>query len=202
MSGFVYIWINKVNLKWYIGSHKGTTTDGYTASGTVICRAFKKYGIENFERSILYEGPNYRQEEENLLITLDASDSKNSYNLKNAAIGGNTNNSETAKRISIATLGVKKSNTIKMGRYIRSDEWKEAARIRNIGKTVSTETGKKISQSLTGRTRFFSEEHKQNLKTPKTKIICQHCGKEGGSNNMHRYHFNNCNIIKKGWIAL
>ena len=46
MEGFVYKWTNSFNGKWYIGSHKGTPEDGYTASGTVIQEAFSKYGIK------------------------------------------------------------------------------------------------------------------------------------------------------------
>ena len=53
MEGFVYKWTNKVNRKWYIGSHKGYPEDKYTAGGKLIKEAFKKYGIENFEREIL-----------------------------------------------------------------------------------------------------------------------------------------------------
>ena len=52
--GFVYLWINKINGKMYIGSHCGDESDGYFASGIIINRAKEKYGIENFERKILY----------------------------------------------------------------------------------------------------------------------------------------------------
>jgi len=55
MIGFVYIWHNKVNGKMYIGSHQGNVDDGYLGSGVAFKRAIEKYGIENFERNILYE---------------------------------------------------------------------------------------------------------------------------------------------------
>jgi hypothetical protein len=36
------------------------------------------------------------------------------------------------------------------------------------------------------------------MRKPKSKITCPHCGKEGGSNAMTRWHFDNCknNSIK------
>lgn len=36
-----------------------------------------------------------------------------------------------------------------------------------------------------------------NKGVPKRKVICPHCNKEGGVNNMNRYHFDNCKSIKK-----
>ena len=52
--GFVYIWFNKKNRKKYIGSHVGKLYDGYIGSGKYFKRAVEKYGIENFERQILW----------------------------------------------------------------------------------------------------------------------------------------------------
>lgn len=55
MIGFVYMWINKLNGKKYVGLHKGSLLDGYIGSGVVFRKAIEKYGIENFERIILHE---------------------------------------------------------------------------------------------------------------------------------------------------
>ena len=71
-TGFVYKWTNKVNNKWYIGSHKGLTDDGYIGSGVGLIHAIEKWGIDNFVREILYEGIDFRAEEEKILIALDA----------------------------------------------------------------------------------------------------------------------------------
>lgn len=38
----------------------------------------------------------------------------------------------------------------------------------------------------------MSEEYKQKRRHPKPRATCPHCGKEGGSNLMKRYHFDNC----------
>ena len=41
-----------------------------------------------------------------------------------------------------------------------------------------------------------SEEHKQKLRKPQKKVECPYCGKIGGINAMHQYHFNNCKFKK------
>lgn len=49
------------------------------------------------------------------------------------------------------------------------------------GKSPSDETRNKISESLKGKN-----------KVPKEKIVCPHCGTEGGKPVMKRFHFDNC----------
>ena len=46
MSGFVYKWINNIDGKYYIGSHKGTKTDGYIGSGIVFKQAVKNTALK------------------------------------------------------------------------------------------------------------------------------------------------------------
>lgn len=47
--GYVYITVNSVNHKMYIGQHKYVTTErNYKGSGDVLLKAFEKYGKENF----------------------------------------------------------------------------------------------------------------------------------------------------------
>jgi group I intron endonuclease len=88
--GFVYKWTNIKNNKWYIGSHCGCISDGYTASGMAIKKAFKKYGMSFFVREIIYIGENYKEKEEEILSILDAAKDPMSYNLKNTSVGGDT----------------------------------------------------------------------------------------------------------------
>lgn len=52
-NGFVYMWINTINGKRYVGSHWGHEDDGYIGSGVVFKKAIKKYGLDQFVRVIL-----------------------------------------------------------------------------------------------------------------------------------------------------
>jgi len=81
MSGFVYKWTNLEDGMMYIGSHCGSVDDGYIGGGVYFTRAYKK-NPEAFIREI----------EEQTLLELDCASSSLYYNLKNAAIGGDTYN--------------------------------------------------------------------------------------------------------------
>ena len=52
--GFVYLWLNTINGKKYIGAHVGKVDDGYVGSGKYFRKSIDKYGLKNFERKILY----------------------------------------------------------------------------------------------------------------------------------------------------
>lgn len=57
-----------------------------------------------------------------------------------------------------------------------------------------------ISQSGKGRSKPFSEEHKQNLHVHKLntlQLTCPYCEKTGQKPNMLRWHFDNCKISPK-----
>lgn len=47
--GYVYLTVNLINGKKYVGQHKPTTERNYKGSGTILAKAFKKYGKENFD---------------------------------------------------------------------------------------------------------------------------------------------------------
>ena len=59
----------------------------------------------------------------------------------------------------------------------------------------SDESKKRISESRKGR--LHTEEHKKRMSEimsgrSKPKIVCPHCGKEGGLPQMKQWHFDNC----------
>ncbi len=110
MTGFVYRWVNKINNKWYIGSHKGTTDDGYRHSSKVLRAAENKYGVENFTRKILFEGDYKKDQIKNKEATLlqqhNAANNPMSYNMTNI-VGANCVSEQTKQKISVANKGRK-----------------------------------------------------------------------------------------------
>lgn len=87
--------------------------------------------------------------------------------------------------------------SIKLKGKKRSDDQKK--NISNSLKEVykdgfSEEHKNKLSQSHKGIK--MTEITKQKLRVKKETVICPHCKKVGGIPIMHRYHFNNCKLIK------
>ena len=99
----IYQITNNINGKIYIGKHKTKNLeDGYMGSGKMINKAIdkplkhaqKKYGLENFTKTILYYLQN--KEEMNLLEKMVVNEAfckrKDTYNIKIGGDGGNNNN--------------------------------------------------------------------------------------------------------------
>ena len=136
MEGFVYKWTNTFNRKWYIGSHKGTPEDGYTASGWDITEAFSKYGIESFSREIIYQGEDFRELEEFILVTLDAKSDSTSYNMKNLACGFATGKDHPMKKPEVSA---------KVSKALKNKTWEEI-----LGKEKAKDRREKQSKALKG----------------------------------------------------
>lgn len=51
--GFIYMWENKLDGKKYLGKCQSSPDSSYIGSGKYFKRAIKKYGLENFERTII-----------------------------------------------------------------------------------------------------------------------------------------------------
>ena len=171
-------------------------------------KAIRKYGIDNFISVIL---------EDNIPIMSDLKSMKtiasekeifyiekfnsfiNGYNMTLGGEGtlglepwnkGKQHTSETKQKISnsMKNRSLSTSHKIKIGHSL-------------IGHVVTEETKRKIRSSNTGLKRSEvtkrknGEAHK-GLFVGKIyeKILCPHCGKEGGLNVMHRWHFDNCKL--------
>ena len=83
-----------------------------------------------------------------------------------------------------------------------TEETKQVIREKRAKQVITEETRKKMSLSQKGRVspmkgRNHTEEHRQKISNimvgrSKPKIVCPHCGKEGGLPQMKQWHFDNC----------
>jgi len=107
---FVYLTINLINNKKYIGKHStDKIEDGYLGSGELLKKAIKKYGKENFKREIL-EFCNSHEEaldiEREIGDKLDVSNKYIFYNLKQCGEGGTFEFSEESRKLmSLSHIG-------------------------------------------------------------------------------------------------
>lgn len=88
---FIYQTTNKINGKIYIGKHETyNLEDGYIGSGKLLWEAIKKYGIENFERKILFfcENSDELKAKEKEIINEEFIVRKDTYNIKIGGDGG------------------------------------------------------------------------------------------------------------------
>ena len=124
MRGYVYKWTNLLNGKWYIGSTCGNNPN-YKAGGIAIKKAFKKYGMNNFNKE-LFMTNDYLELEQFLLDETDAANDSMSYNMKNSAIGaaigssyhlGYKHSDEAKAKMKAAKLGKKRRKFSAEARY-------------------------------------------------------------------------------------
>jgi group I intron endonuclease len=191
-TGFVYKWINVSNNKWYIGSHCGKITDSYIGSGKAFLASYKK-NPSFFIREIIYDGVDFREVEELILQTLNAAEDRNSYNLKNSAIGGDTSmhfTEESRKKMSDASKSTK-------GKRFFSKEHREKISNTLKGRKLPDEVCKKISERMTGELNpFFGKSHS---KETREKISISKMGQRPSKDIMDSLHKGN---MKKVYCSL
>ena len=174
---------NKVNDKTYIGQHSYLETpyDDYMGSGILIAKAIKKYGKENFEKTILISGIETKDEINKLemeYISKYRESGKAEYNITS---GGDGLDSETAKKIlNTPEIKEKISKGVSNYRHNKPISEKQIEQINNLhklrkergwsrkGTSCSEETKQKLSEINTGKPSNrksvkLSEETKQKL---------------------------------------
>jgi group I intron endonuclease len=219
MHFIIYRITNIITGTFYIGVHKTKNiNDTYLGSGTLIRKAIREYGKENFTKEILEE---LQSEEEMLkreeeIVTKEFIQNNDVYNImvgggygsreKNGLTFINKKHSkESRKKIQEKRKGKKLSEQVKLkmskNHFSKKDQEahreiaKKASRSRkNIKDGLSAETKEKIRNAILIKTRKADYiSHNKGLK--REKIKCPFCNKEGSMNTMKRWHFNNCKIV-------
>ena len=150
---YIYRITNKINGKTYIGQHKyKKLNDSYMGSGKLLKLAKKKYGIENFTKTILkFDIPNVdlANDWEQMYVLFERAKGKAEYNIAN---GGNGNPGVTGY-----WLGKHRSEETRK-------KMSESQKGKNLGKKHSEETKRKISESLKGNQRHKGHNHSEETK--------------------------------------
>jgi group I intron endonuclease len=157
MYHIIYLTRNLINHKIYIGKHSTwNLNDGYLGSGTAMLNAIKKYGRENFERTILHYCYDEEQmyEYEEYIVDKLFIERKDTYNLVTGGVGGRLASKETKKKISKSLIGNQYHKDI-----LNSEETRKKMSEASKGKPKSEEHKIKIRESLQGKT--HSEERKR-----------------------------------------
>ena len=153
MYGIIYVTVNMVNNKKYIGQHAcKKENDSYLGSGKTLKKAIKKYGRENFKRITLFRADSREildEMEKKFISFFRATEREDYYNI---AEGGIT--TRALRGDNNPFFGVTGSAHPCYGRKHTQDELTRMSQSQK-GKTVivSEETKKKISETMKARGR-------------------------------------------------
>lgn len=179
----IYMITNKINNKIYIGKHSTKNPhDDYMGSGKAINAAINKYGLENFEKTILYcfnsENEAYIKESE--IVDETFVKRSDTYNMK---CGGKGFKSYDVSGENNPMYGRTGENHPRFGK-LNSKEWKEYMSRLMTGRQFSQEWKDKIKMNhadLSGdKHPWFGCKHKE---ISKNKMSIAKKGKYCGKNN-------------------
>lgn len=139
----IYKTTNKLNGKFYIGKHETKNlNDSYYGSGKAIKEAIRKYGIENFEKELLFifDNENDMNLKEKELITEEFVNRKDTYNL---GIGGEGGAHFKGKKHSDESI---KKRTESRKNNVLSDESRRKMSEAGKRRIFTEETRKKIAE--------------------------------------------------------
>jgi hypothetical protein len=190
----VYKIYNKITNKFYIGVHETTNiNDGYMGSGVYLRRAMKKYGIDNFEKQILFIFDNREDmfAKERELVSI----SEDTYNLMNGGNGGwsyarSKVTEETHKKISETMRSENYKNKTKTQRekssvrikqlqkdpFVREKQAKSLKETMNNPEwknTIGKERSRKISESIRKNIdKFINPERNKKVSESMSGRVC------------------------------
>ena len=152
MYGYIYLTTNLINGKIYVGQHISLSFDEkYAGSGTILQKAFKKYGRENFSTEILYECNSQEELDEKEMYYIElmqSTDSNIGYNIKLG--GGNSPCADSVKK-KISEIEKANPNRAMLGRK-HTQETRDLMSQKAIGRKKSQQMRDKMSIALQGNT--------------------------------------------------
>jgi len=199
MFGYIYITINNINGKKYIGKHKSSKfEENYLGSGKALLDSLKKYNKDDYDVVMLkacVDEEELNNAEYEIIKEHNAIQSNDYYNLKdggNNGFSGGSHSEETKKKMILNNMGCNnpfygKTHTKETKEKIGNME--RGVNNHNYG-GLSKEHSIKIGNALRGKEK--TEDHKESLRGKRETVSCPHCGLLGGISNMKRYHFDNC----------
>lgn len=173
MKYLVYQITNLVNGKIYIGFHQTQNiNDNYMGSGKLLKVAFKKYGIENFKKTILFVFDNLEDMKdcEAKLVNEEFVQRQDTYNLKVGGEGG---------------FDFINSNPDIQGIAARTRTKEEQIRIGKLGGKAASEKNSKRFKELhkQGLFNYCTFKGKTHSEETKQKMSNSHKGKHKGNKN-------------------
>ena len=218
MFYYLYEIKNIKNGKIYIGAHKTSNmNDGYMGSGTILNKAFKKYGKKSFVKTILATFDNKEDmfEKEKEIVNEDFIERQDTYNLRRGGNGGfdYINKNKLNVHHTKKTEEFKKNLSIRMKKDnpSRRPGAKErmSASTKKMMKNgnhpfLNSEKQKELSNRPRKDGRTKSEVSKETarkmiennvhpfLEMNSKKVKCENCGKESSYPNYKRWHGVKC----------
>lgn len=172
MYGFIYMTINNINGKRYIGKKKyGRDDDKYLGSGKLLKQAINKYGRENFSRYILCEAKDYNELntlEKYYINKFNAQERKDFYNISSGGDWGDITKGMTKEEYNKWRLKISENN-----------KWRGKKRIEH-------------SNNMKGeKNHFYNKKH-----TDETKKKIKRIGKDNGKSKSVIINFNDGKILE------
>lgn len=202
----VYLIINNLNSKKYIGVHKEQPDEdlySYMGSGKAITTAVKKYGVENFTKVILARfdtrEPMVTMEEQ--LVTQDIVESKEYYNMRTGGDHGLLSE-EQREKLSAALKGkprrpLSEEHRANISAALKGKPVSEERRANMKGRSLSEEHREKISAAQKGVPKSKKVREKRKGK-PLSKETREKISSTLKGKPKSKEHRENMSVVRKG----
>jgi hypothetical protein len=204
MIFIIYKTTNLLNGKFYIGKHNQPTSefDGYYGSGSLLKKAIKKYGKDNFIRETLFEfSDEHSAYHKEITVIRDHLSNPLCYNLRTGGTGRNYNSTEQSKYLQSKSASTRwkdpdQYNIMLFERQNRynTDNGKEI--INNISNSVKVlwEDPEYIKKQTAIRSKIEYRSLLREKAKNRERFACQHCGGMFQPSHLVRWHNNNCKL--------